>query len=135
MDLVDFVTVVRCDSHSDVVATRTCRSLRLRRERREPLTAAPLVVPLENAIAYCKGGGRLNQQQRRCSEEQKVFHKILPGLSEDLELATDAVALAIAALTLAICLLLPRLPLNYSLADSGGPGHGREAGDTAAEIG
>jgi hypothetical protein len=103
MDLVHLVTVVRCDSHSDVVATGTCRSLRLRRERREPLTATPLVVALENAISDCKGGGRLNQQQRRCSEEHKVFHDVPPAFSENLGLATGAAALAIVALTLAIC--------------------------------
>ena len=89
--LVDRVTVVRCDSHLDVVATSTRRSLR-RRERREPLTTTPLVGALENAIADCKSDGRPNQQQHRCSEEQKAFHDILPAFSKDLELATDAAA-------------------------------------------
>jgi hypothetical protein len=64
------------------MATRS--SLRL---RREPLTAIPRLGARENAITYCISDGRLNQQQRRCGEEQKVFHDILPAF---LELATDA---------------------------------------------
>jgi hypothetical protein len=63
-------------------------SLRL---RRESLTAAPLVGARENAITYlCISDGRLNQQQRRCGEEQKVFHDILLAFPKILELATDA---------------------------------------------
>src|SRR5580700_9476334 len=70
-DLVDRVAVVRCDSHPDVV-TRRAPNLPL-------LTAAPLVGARENAITYCISDGRLHQQQRRCGEEQKVFHDILPA--------------------------------------------------------
>src|SRR6516164_223914 len=91
LGLVHRVTVVRSDSHLDVVAIRDYRSLR---ESREPLTAIPLVGAFDNAFArripmFTISDGRLNQQQRRCGEEQKVFHDILPA-SEDLELATDA---------------------------------------------
>jgi hypothetical protein len=72
--LVDRVALVRCDSHPDVVARRA-PNLPL-------LTAAPLVGACENAITYCISNSRLNQQQRRCGEEQKVFSLHSPGLSE-----------------------------------------------------
>jgi hypothetical protein len=64
------------------MATRAYRSLRL---RREPLTATPRVDACENAITYCISDSRLNQQQRRCGEEQKVFHNILPAFLKILE--------------------------------------------------
>jgi hypothetical protein len=54
--------------------------------------AIPLVGACENTVTDCISDGRLNQQQRRCGEEQKVFHDILPAFSKDLELATDAAA-------------------------------------------
>jgi hypothetical protein len=71
------------------VATRAYRSLRL---RRESLTATPLVVAFHNVLArrVCISDSRLNQQQRRCGKEQKVFHNILPTFLKILELATDA---------------------------------------------
>jgi hypothetical protein len=58
------------------------------RLRREPLFATPA---FDNVLAgrVCISDG-LNQQQRRCGEEQKVFHDILPAFLKDLELATDA---------------------------------------------
>jgi hypothetical protein len=72
----------------------SCRSLRLRRLRRESLTttAFETATALHNVLArrVCISDGRLNQQQRRRGEEQKVFHDILPAFSKDLELATDA---------------------------------------------
>jgi hypothetical protein len=46
---------------------------------REPLTATPGVGACENAITYCISDSRLNQQQRRYGEEQKVSHDILPA--------------------------------------------------------
>jgi hypothetical protein len=48
-----------------------------------------LSVRVKNAITDCKSD-RLNQQQRRCGEEQKVFHDTLPAFPKILELATDA---------------------------------------------
>jgi hypothetical protein len=64
-------------------------SLRL---RRQPLTAAPLAGAFPNVLArrVCISDGRLNQQQRRCGEEQKVFHDILLAFLKNLELATGA---------------------------------------------
>src|SRR5207302_1963708 len=65
----------------DVEATRTHRSLRLKRDAPlRPLTATPLagVGAVGEAITRrCVSDGRLNQQQRRCGEEQKAFHDIL----------------------------------------------------------
>ena len=79
----DKVTVPRLNSLLDVVANRTRHNLRLERDTPiRTLTATPLAFgAVGGAITRrCVSDGRLNQQQRRCGEEQKAFHDILPVL-------------------------------------------------------
>jgi hypothetical protein len=62
------------------------------RLRRESLIATPAAFHNVLARRVCISEGRLNQQQRRSGEEQKVFMTFSRPLRKIFELGTDAAA-------------------------------------------